>query len=126
MKIAIIGAGWMGSHISYILNKKGCDIKIFESANKIFSGMSGYNTNRLHMGYHYPRSLITRKQSFNGYKNFIKFYPGLYKKITNNYIAIANKGTRVNFKDYKKMIEIACSKNQLLPTIPCQTLLGVS
>ena len=104
MKIAIIGAGWMGSHISYILNKKGCDIKIFESANKIFSGMSGYNTNRLHMGYHYPRSLITRKQSFNGYKNFTKFYPGLYKKITNNYIAIANKGTRVNFKDYKKIM----------------------
>ena len=82
MKVAVIGAGWMGAHISNVLNIKGYDVKIFESKKKIFLGMSGHNTNRLHMGYHYPRSLITRKQSINGYNKFIKEYPNLYKKIT--------------------------------------------
>ena len=67
--------------------------------------MSGYNTNRLHMGYHYPRSLITRKQSLDGYNLFIKKYPNLYKKILNNYIGISKKGTKVNFKKYKKIMK---------------------
>ena len=87
MKIAVIGAGWMGAHISNVLNIKRYDVKIFESKKKIFLGMSGYNTNRLHMGYHYPRSLITRKQSINGYNKFIKEYPNLYKKITNIFLS---------------------------------------
>ena len=104
MKVAVIGAGWMGAHISNVLNIKGYDVKIFESKKKIFLGMSGYNTNRLHMGYHYPRSLITRKQSINGYNKFIKEYPNLYKKVTNNFIGIANKKTHVNFKKYKKIM----------------------
>ena len=114
MKVAVIGAGWMGAHISNVLNIKGYDVKIFESKKKIFLGMSGYNTNRLHMGYHYPRSLITRKQSINGYNKFIKEYPNLYKKITNNFIGIANKKTRVNFKKYKKiMIASGLQINQI-------------
>ena len=31
MKVAVIGAGWMGAHISNVLNTKGYDVKIFES-----------------------------------------------------------------------------------------------
>ena len=104
MKVAVIGAGWMGAHISNVLNTKGYDVKIFESKKKIFLGMSGHNTNRLHMGYHYPRSLITRMQSIDGFKKFVKEYPNLYKKIPNNYIAIAKKGSHVNFNNYKKIM----------------------
>ena len=104
MKIAIIGAGWMGAHISNVLNQKGYNVNLYESKSKIFSGMSGYNTNRLHMGYHYPRSLITRRQSQDGYKKFIKKYHNLYKKIINNYIAIAKKNSRINFKEYKRIM----------------------
>ena len=104
MKVAVIGAGWMGAHISNVLNIKGYDVKIFESKKKIFLGMSGHNTNRLHMGYHYPRSLITRMQSIDGFKKFVKEYPNLYKKIPNNYIAIAKKGSHVNFNNYKKIM----------------------
>jgi len=66
--------------------------------------MSGFNTNRLHMGYHYPRSLITRKQSLSGFKLFIKKYPNLYKKIKNNYIAISKNNSKVNFINYKKIM----------------------
>lgn len=107
MKVAIIGAGWIGSHIGSVLSTRGCETTIFEINNKIFSGMSGYNTNRLHMGYHYPRSIITRKQSLEGYKNFVKKYPNLYKNVKNNYIAIANKKSLINFNDYKKIMIIS-------------------
>lgn len=104
MKVAIIGAGWMGSHIGSVISAKGCETTIFEINNRIFSGMSGYNTNRLHMGYHYPRSVITRKQSLEGYESFIKKYPNLYKNVNNNYIAIASKKSLINFYDYKKIM----------------------
>ena len=36
MKVAVIGAGWMGAHISNVLNIKGYDVKIFESKKKNF------------------------------------------------------------------------------------------
>ena len=67
----IIGAGWMGCHLALTLMKQGHRLKLFEQ-KKIFNGMSGANTNRLHMGYHYPRSFQTRMQSKFGYKEFIK------------------------------------------------------
>lgn len=109
MKIAIIGAGWMGSHIAYVLKKKKFNIRIFEKEKKIFNGMSGFNTNRLHMGYHYPRSLITRDQSLKGYNLFIKKYPNLYKKIEKNYIGISKNNSKVSFKNYKRIMK----KNKL-------------
>ena len=38
----------------------------------IFNGASGYNQNRLHLGFHYPRSKKTRIQSKVGFYKFIK------------------------------------------------------
>ena len=84
-KIMIIGAGWMGCHLTYVLKSLGHHITLYEQ-NGIFNGMSGANTNRLHMGYHYPRSHQTRSQSKNGFKKFINKYPNLLRKIKNNLI----------------------------------------
>ena len=60
-KIAIIGAGWFGCHIGSELKKKNLEISIFEKEDDIFKNGSGNNTNRLHLGFHYPRSKKTRK-----------------------------------------------------------------
>ncbi len=99
----IVGAGWMGSHLAYSLIKKGHDVKLFEK-NKIFNGMSGANTNRLHMGYHYPRSYQTRIQSKIGYNKFKKIYPNLNKVINNNLIYILKKKSLIDYKTYKKVM----------------------
>ena len=55
MKIAILGAGWFGCHIASKLKIKN-DVDLYEKKNQILSGTSSYNTNRLHHGFHYPRS----------------------------------------------------------------------
>ena len=101
--LMIVGAGWMGCHLAYILKNLGFKVKLFEK-KKIFNGMSGANTNRLHMGYHYPRSFQTRLQSKFGYKNFIKKYPYLVKKIKNNLIYIVKKHSLIDFQTYKKVM----------------------
>ena len=105
IKIAIIGAGWFGCHIGHELKKKKIDVIIFEKEKDIFQNGSGNNTNRLHLGFHYPRSLITRKMSFEGYQKFINKYPKFSKALTNNVYAIAddkdNKMTASPRRQYK-------------------------
>ncbi len=103
IKIAIIGAGWFGCHIGYKLKQKKFKIQIFEKGKDIFENASGNNTNRLHLGFHYPRSIKTRKMSSDGYKKFMKQYPNLSIKLQENIYAIAddskNKTSSNTFKN---------------------------
>ena len=99
----IVGAGWMGCHLAYTLKLRGYNVSLFDQKN-IFNGMSGSNTNRLHMGYHYPRSYQTRIQSKKGFASFIKRYPQLVKKIKNNLIYILKKDSLIDFDTYKKIM----------------------
>ena len=102
IKIAIIGAGWFGCHIGHELKKKNFNIQIFEKGKDIFENASGNNTNRLHLGFHYPRSFKTRKMSSNGYKKFIKQYPNLSAKLKENIYAIADdKANKINSNSFK-------------------------
>ena len=106
MKIAIIGAGWFGCHIGYELLKEGHKIVIYERAKKIFDGASGSNQNRLHLGYHYPRSNITREQSKKGFSIFKKEYPNFSQKIKNNIYAISNnKNSIIDFQTYLQILK---------------------
>lgn len=105
IKIAIIGAGWFGCHIGYELKKKNFEVDIYEKENDIFKNGSGNNTNRLHLGYHYPRSLITMKMSKEGCQKFIKRYPQFTNKLKYNIYAIADsKFNNMSSKKYTRSI----------------------
>jgi hypothetical protein len=107
MKIGIIGAGWFGCHIGSELLKDGHDVFIYEKEKKIFNGASGNNQNRLHLGFHYPRSFLTRKQSKEGFKLFKKRYPSFSAKIKNNLYAISKK--KENIVDFETYLQICKS-----------------
>ena len=101
--IAIIGAGWFGCHIGYKLSQHKFKVDIYEKENDIFKNASGNNTNRLHLGFHYPRSYSTRKMSFDGYKKFLVEYPKLSKPLKNNiYVIAKSKFNKMNPKLYEK------------------------
>lgn len=105
-KIAIIGAGWFGCYIGFDLIKSGYEVKIFEKEKKIFSGASGYNQNRLHLGFHYPRSHATIQESKNGYKKFLKKFPKFAKNIKKNLYVIADhKDNLIDFEIYKQILK---------------------
>ena len=105
-KIAIIGAGWFGCYIAYDLINSGYDINIFEKQDKIFKGASGFNQNRLHQGFHYPRSYNTIKESKNGYKKFLKTFPSLVEKINKNlYLIAKDKKNLIDFDIYKQILK---------------------
>ena len=103
-KIAIIGSGWYGSHLASSLLKKGFNVKIFEKNNSIFSEASLNNQNRLHQGFHYPRSFRTRTQSKRGFRLFNLNYNSLLSKIDLSLYAISKTDSLIDFETYKQIM----------------------
>lgn len=98
--IAIIGAGWYGCHLAYVLKEMGAVVTIYEKNNRIFDGASGKNSFRLHYGFHYPRNAKTRSQIIKSYHKFINRYKSLCTSIDKNLYAIAKIGSIIDFKTY--------------------------
>ena len=109
IRIAVLGAGWFGCFIGTELKKKGYLFDIYEKNSKIFSNASGNNQNRLHLGFHYPRSYKTREMSQNGFYKFKKNLPNFSNRINDNIYAIAND--RRNLTSFKKYISSLNSSN---------------
>lgn len=86
MKIAIIGAGIYGCHLSIALANK-FDVDLYDMGHELFSGASGKNSYRIHKGYHYPRSGKTREMCIKDEKMFVDKY--------SNLISPANKNGKV-------------------------------
>ena len=104
MKIIIIGGGWYGLHITNFLleNYKNVELQILEKTPKFFENSSNYNQNRLHLGYHYPRSSNTRELCKTGYDRFIKKYRNVIDFIDNNFYLIS-KESLIDYETYKKI-----------------------
>ena len=96
MEIIVIGAGWFGCHIADALSHQH-DIRVMEVKQDIFQGTSGHNQNRLHLGFHYPRSHQTRMCAKHGYAKFLKQYGHLCESIDENIYAIASKESLLDF-----------------------------
>ena len=107
-KIAIIGGGFYGCYIAKKLKdkfKSKIIIHIFEKNKKLIREAGRNNQYKLHLGYHYPRSFYTIRQTINGSKKFKKeFERFIYYPKKNIYLI--HKNSRVSakkfFKIYKK------------------------
>ena len=113
--IIIIGSGWYGLHILKYLKEKFnyLNIILLEKNNDIFENSSNYNQNRLHLGYHYPRSFKTRKLCKLGYDKFVKQYREVIDFIDNNFYIISNE----SLIDYDTFIKIYSNDDKYDHTI---------
>jgi hypothetical protein len=103
MKIAIVGAGWVGCHLSLKL-KDSHEVVLYEEED-IFSKTSLKNQNRLHLGFHYARSSSTRELCKNTFNRFLNEYPNLVSNIPNNIYAIPKNDSIVDLDTYLKIFE---------------------
>jgi len=101
MNIAIVGGGWLGCHLANKFKSNNV-VKIYEQ-EELFAGVSNFNQNRLHLGYHYARSFETRKLCVDTFDRFINEYPSLVEEIKNNLYAIPKKESTIDFNTYLKI-----------------------
>lgn len=100
MKIAVIGGGMYGCHISLSLITDGHYVQLFERNNRLFGGASGSNPARLHIGPHYPRSKLTRALCQDNAASFEKIYGQFTRAVPINLYAIAKILSLVDFGTY--------------------------
>jgi hypothetical protein len=94
MRILIIGAGIFGTSAATTLAGRNNHIDLVEAAGDIMQLASRVNHNRIHLGYHYLRSIQTAEQSIEGLLSFLFNYGKAVVHQLPNYYAIAKKGSK--------------------------------
>lgn len=95
--VAVIGGGWYGCHTAHVLKQRGFNVTLFESSPNLFQGASGKNQFRLHAGFHYPRSHITRVQISSGLLEFNERMPHFVRKLDKCIYAISDRASLIDF-----------------------------
>lgn len=104
MTVRILGGGWYGCHIALALRRAGVDVELHETAAHLFAGASGGNPARLHLGFHYPRSMVTRSKCQETHRAFMAEYGDLTRMIPVNVYAIAANTSLVDFGTYRRVL----------------------
>jgi hypothetical protein len=104
MKVRVLGGGWFGCHIAKTLIGEGHDVELHEKADRLFSGASGSNPARLHVGFHYPRSHATRAACQAHQAEFLQTYGALTRAIPVNLYAVAAHDSLVDFGTYTRVL----------------------
>lgn len=104
--ILVIGGGLFGCTIASELSSV-YNVTLIEKENDILTQASKCNHNRIHYGYHYPRSLETAKQSLDGLMLFQHHYGDAIVSNFKNYYAIAKHNSKVDANAYKKFCDSA-------------------
>ena len=103
MKVAIVGAGFYGTYISYKLSKiKNVRVDLFEKNRNICLEVAQNNQYRLHTGFHYPRSVNTINQTIEGFNLFLKEFKDFVIFPENN-LYLINKKSKISFDKYKSI-----------------------
>jgi FAD dependent oxidoreductase len=110
MSVAIIGGGIFGCCIAIELAKSNDHKVDILEEQEIMNSASRINHNRLHMGYHYLRSINTAEQCMEGLLSFLLYYSNCVKCEFPNYYAIAkaeSKSTPEQFTAFCKKVGIS-------------------
>src|SRR3990167_135651 len=86
MKISVRGGGMYGCVIAQVLQARGYDVTVYETASDILMGASFRNFRRLHAGFHYPKNLELAKECSQAHNRFVMRYGEFCKKMPTHYL----------------------------------------
>lgn len=104
MRIRVLGGGWYGCHLSLSLIEAGHEVELHETAEHLFAGASGANPARLHKGFHYPRSRLTRAACQDHAEAFMARYGDLTRTVPVNIYAIAERDSLMDFGTFTQVL----------------------
>jgi FAD dependent oxidoreductase len=99
-QILIIGGGIFGLTTAIVLGEAGYRVTLVEKQNDVMLGASLVNQNRVHYGYHYPRSKATGIEALAGLESFKEFYRESICSTFDKYYAVAKKGSHVTSNEF--------------------------
>lgn len=106
MEIVIIGSGIFGCCCAIELSRAGFKVDLIDKDKDIMLHASRVNHNRIHLGYHYLRSVETAEQSIEGLLSFLFNYGNAVENQFSNYYAIAKNGSKTTPEEFLNF----CSK----------------
>ncbi len=98
--IIIAGGGIFGLTSAIVLSDAGYDVTIIEKNNDILLGATKCNQNRIHYGFHYPRSIQTSEESLIGLSSFKEFYGDSINNSFEKFYAISKINSHVNSEQF--------------------------
>jgi L-2-hydroxyglutarate oxidase LhgO len=105
MNILVIGGGIFGTVISLVLSEDSNNcVTLVEQTDDILNKASKCNHNRLHFGFHYPRSIETANQSLTGMISFFVNFKEAINTSFDNYYLIEKNG-KVTANQFIKFCE---------------------
>lgn len=103
-RVRILGGGWYGCSIGLGLAEAGYEVEVHETRAHIFEGASGSIPARVHLGFHYPRSRMTRAACLEHSEAFMARYGHLTAGVPVNIYAIAANHSLVDFDQYVRTL----------------------
>jgi len=100
MKVVVIGAGLFGCCSAIELARAGYTVVLLDREQDIMQKASKVNHNRIHLGYHYLRSVETAEQSIEGLLSFLFNYGSAVENQFSNYYAIAKNGSKTSPEEF--------------------------
>lgn len=109
----IIGAGLYGLYAAKFCGERGEKILVLEYDKAPFQRATYINQARVHMGYHYPRSLTTAVKSAGYFKRFVEDYGFCIHSQFDQIYATSDQFSWTSakqFMDFCKAAEIRCDE----------------
>lgn len=110
----IIGAGLYGLYSALYCARKGQEVVVLEIEEAPFTRATYINQARVHMGYHYPRSLSTAMKSAGYFKRFVEDYNFCIHSEFQQIYATSSHFSWTDAKEFRKFCKDA--------DIPCMEL----
>lgn len=110
----IIGAGLYGLYAALYCAGKGQSVAVLELEEAPFTRATYINQARVHMGYHYPRSLSTAMKSAGYFKRFVEDYSFCIHSSFQQIYATSSHFSWTDAKEFRKFCKDA--------SIPCTEL----
>ena len=125
-KIAIVGGGIFGGSAAVSLATAGHLVTVFEKNRRLLDGTTLASTNRLHLGFHYPRDRPTALQSKLGSVDFLARFPGAVSQDFPNYYGLVRHNSKSSLSAFESFVQdlaLPCAKVELPEAL---SLLGLS
>ncbi len=104
-KAAIIGGGFYGLCLALYLNKSGMSVTIIEKESSLMQRASLRNQARIHMGYHYPRNILT---AYRSRVNYPLFWRDFEKSCVSDFqilYGIARNNSKITSSEYYNLFK---------------------